>query len=489
MLFKDSIATLLTGVCATALCAGALVSLKAQQAAPAGRGGARGGTAAGIFAAADANKDGFVTRDEMREVFAKWLRAGDAGGSGSVTLDQLATAVNAAMPQLRPPAGVGWAAGPQNQTPDPADVEKMMAALPDKAPAKPRQPRKVLVLAKAAGYVHSCIPLAAKTVEALGAKTGAWTTAITYDAAAISEQNLKQYDLLFLDNTTGAFLDDPNDAAATAARKKALLEFVRSGKGLAGIHAAGDSYHEEARAAGNGAAPADAASRAGGPGAQLASQMLASGDTNKDQKLSREEASALADFWFAKLDAEREGRASRAEFVTRFASVLPPPPPPAPHVVPQGRDKQVGTWPEFDKMIGGFFKFHWVYPQLITTKIDDPKSPLTAMFHGQEFDIHDETYTYGMDTWSRTNLHVLTSIDYDKMSEADKAKEEYPRADHDYGLSWIHREGKGRVFYEAHGHSETVYAIRPMLEHVLAGVQYALGDLKADDSPSVAAKK
>jgi len=28
-----------------------------------------------------------------------------------------------------------------------------------------------------------------------------------------------------------------------------------------------------------------------------------------------------------------------------------------------------------------------------------------------------------------------------------------------------------------------------MLEHVLAGVQYALGDLKADDSPSVKEKK
>ena len=106
-------------------------------------------------------------------------------------------------------------------------------------------------------------------------------------------------------------------------------------------------------------------------------------------------------------------------------------------------------------MIGGFFKFHWVDPQLITVKIDDPKSPLTAMFHGQEFEIHDETYTFGMDTWSRKNLHILTSIDYDKMSDADKAKEDYPRADHDYGLSWIRREGKGRVFYEAHGHSET----------------------------------
>jgi hypothetical protein len=31
--------------------------------------------------------------------------------------------------------------------------------------------------------------------------------------------------------------------------------------------------------------------------------------------------------------------------------------------------------------------------------------------------------------------------------------------------------------------------MKPMLEHVLAGVQYALGDLKADDTPSVKPKK
>ncbi len=273
-----------------------------------------------------------------------------------------------------------------------------MAALPDSAPAKPRQPRKVLVLAKAAGFVHSSIPLAAKTVEALGQKTGAWSATITYDPADIGAANLKQYDLVFLDNTTGAFLDDPNDPAATDARKKALLDFVRGGKGLAGIHAASDSYHTS-----------------GGPG------------------------------------------------------VSP-----------------VGTWPDFNKMIGGYFKFHWVYPQLITVKIDDPKSPLTAMFHGQEFEIHDETYTLAQDSFSRENVHVLTSIDYSKMSDTDKAKEPAAtkRTDGDYGLSWIRREGRGRVFYEAHGHSETIYAMRPMLEHLLAGVQYALGDLKADDKPS-----
>ena len=41
------------------------------------------------------------------------------------------------------------------------------------------------------------------------------------------------------------------------------------------------------------------------------------------------------------------------------------------------------------------------------------------------------------------------------MSDADKAKESNPRADQDYALSYIRREGQGRVFYEGHGHSET----------------------------------
>ncbi|MEO8482222.1 MAG: ThuA domain-containing protein [Acidobacteriota bacterium] len=85
---------------------------------------------------------------------------------------------------------------------------------------------------------------------------------------------------------------------------------------------------------------------------------------------------------------------------------------------------------------------------------------------------------------SRENVHVLTSIDYSKMSDEDKAKEDNARPDHDYGLSWIRREGQGRVFYEAHGHSERNYAVKPLLEHILAGMQYAIGDLKADDSPS-----
>ena len=292
---------------------------------------------------------------------------------------------------------------PQKQFANPADISAMMAALPDKPYATPKSLRHVLVLCRAVGWVHTSIPLAAKMVEYLGDKTGAWMTTITYDAALVTPENLSGYDAVFLDNTTGEFLDDPNDKAVTELRRRALLEFVKGGKGLAGIHAASDSYH------------------ATKPGA-------AAGD--------------------------------------------------APTLI--------GEWPEFNEMIGGFFKFHWSYPTLIPVKIDDPNSPLTSMFPARGYDIVDETYTFAQDSFSRKRVHVLTSINYAKMSAEDKAKEpaSTKRTDADYALSYIQREGAGRVFYEAHGHDEKIYYQRPFILHMLAGIQYALGDLKADDSPS-----
>ena len=49
------------------------------------------------------------------------------------------------------------------------------------------------------------------------------------------------------------------------------------------------------------------------------------------------------------------------------------------------------------------------------------------------------------------------------------------------------KEGQGRVFVEVLGHDESIYKQPAMLGHILAGMQYALGDLQADDSPSAAA--
>jgi type 1 glutamine amidotransferase len=334
----------------------------------------------------------------------------------------------------------------------------------------------VLVMAHtgAGGFVHSSIPLAAKTVEALGNQGGLWSTTVSYDAADINTDNLKKYDAIFLDSTTACFLDDP-DPAVTAARRAAFLSFVRSGKGIAGIHAASDSYHTDCLAS-------EAAVKSGSPGQNraavvLAARFIAAGDKDSDATVSRQEWTAVADNWFQKLDTDNTGKVTRAEFVAHFNSLLPPP--------PSQESKPVQQWPEFNKLIGGYFKFHWPDPQLIYVKIDDPNSPLTAMFHGKDFEIHDETYTFVQESFSRSNVHVLTSIDYAKMSAEDKAKEVNPRSDGDYALSYIRREGKGRVFYEGHGHSDRVYAMTPMLEHLRAGIQYAVGDLKADDSPSV----
>ena len=292
----------------------------------------------------------------------------------------------------------------QKQFANPTDIAAMMAALPEKPLATPQAVRRVLVLTKAAGFVHSSIPLSAKMVEYLGDKTGAWMTTISYDSAVITPENLKNYDAIFLASSTGEFLDVAGDKATTDMRRKALMDFIKSGKGLAGIHAASDSYHVNDRP-----------------------------------------------------------------------------------TTPDGAAKMTGTWPEWNEAIGGFFKYHWNFPTLIPVKIDDKESPLTAMFPARGYEVVDETYTFAQDSFSHKRVHVLTSVNYQRMSAEDKAKEPAGtrRTDGDYALSYIQKVGSGRVFYQAHGHDEKIYFSRPFLTHMLAGIQYAIGDLKADDSPSV----
>jgi type 1 glutamine amidotransferase len=473
-----SVATTCIWAGAAVLVATGIATLQAQ-----GPDGARNAQA--LFNALDSGKAGTLTRSELESGFNSWFTAWNTTHSGTLTQPQIVAGLGKVLPP--PPTvkpGQSGTFNPVgNSTPFPAPqaaVDAMIAALPTTPGAKPLHPRKVLVMAHtgAGGFVHASIPLAAKTVEELGKKGDLWATTVSYDAADINTANLKQYDAIFLDSTTACFLDDP-DPAVTAARRAALLSFVRSGKGIAGIHAASDSYHTDCLAS-------EKAAKGGASGMNLAALNLAArfvtaADKDNDDTVSKQEWKALADDWFQKLDTGNTGKITQQEFVANFRSLLPPPNTRLTGV----ESKPVQQWPEFNKLIGGYFKFHWPDPQLITVKIDDPNSPLTAMFHGKEFEIHDETYTFIQESFSRKNVHVLTSIDYDKMSAADKAKEANPRSDGDYALSYIHREGKGRVFYEGHGHSDRVYAMTPMLEHLRAGIQYVLGDLKADDSPSV----
>src|SRR5690348_17195252 len=55
----------------------------------------------------------------------------------------------------------------------PAVVEKIKAALPDKAPARPTHAHKVLIFSKTNGFRHSSIPVGTVALTLLGEKTGA----------------------------------------------------------------------------------------------------------------------------------------------------------------------------------------------------------------------------------------------------------------------------------------------------------------------------
>ena len=143
-------------------------------------------------------------------------------------------------------------------------------------------------------------------------------------------------------------------------------------------------------------------------------------------------------------------------------------------------------------MIGGYFNGHpWGN---INIKVDDAASPVNAVFDGKNFDFADEIYTYRtLPSHSREKMHVLLSVDLEgssKMAKPSIKKDAAGkfsgenRADHDYAVAWIKKFGNGRVFYTLLGHRDETYQNPMALKFFLAGAQYALGDLKADDSPS-----
>lgn len=128
--------------------------------------------------------------------------------------------------------------------------------------AAPAAPKRVLVVSVTEGFRHSCIPLGNRILGQLGEKSGAFTVDVVdvnpndaqfKDAATgkmdskkfheanikalaekMSPEALKNYDAVIFNCTTGE-LPIPDHAA--------FLNWIRSGKGFVGIHAATDTLH------------------------------------------------------------------------------------------------------------------------------------------------------------------------------------------------------------------------------------------------------
>jgi type 1 glutamine amidotransferase/sugar phosphate isomerase/epimerase len=136
---------------------------------------------------------------------------------------------------------------------------------------------------------------------------------------------------------------------------------------------------------------------------------------------------------------------------------------------------------EFGELIGAQDGVHQFAGEPGVLKIDDPDSPFTKQFGGKGLEWYDEYFHFSPATpYSRDTLHMLLSVDPVK---AD-LRRWHIRPDNDYGMVWVRSFGKGRVFNTALGHRPGFFASPDMARMVLGGIQFVLGDLDADTTPS-----
>jgi type 1 glutamine amidotransferase len=118
------------------------------------------------------------------------------------------------------------------------EIRNIERALPSKTTVEAR-PRKMLVFWRCEGFFHGSIPVVNKALELMGKKTGAYDVVITDDYSVFTKRNLRQFDAVCLNNTTGLKFDPKK----TPDRCEALMDFVRSGKAIVGVHAATDNFN------------------------------------------------------------------------------------------------------------------------------------------------------------------------------------------------------------------------------------------------------
>ena len=132
------------------------------------------------------------------------------------------------------------------------------------------------------------------------------------------------------------------------------------------------------------------------------------------------------------------------------------------------------------ELVGGVFNGH-PWNEKVGVTIQDKTSPLTSDLVGAfptgEFDIADEIYQFKSPPYDRANQRVLLALDLSKTAHKDGMNR---KQDNDYAVSWIKSYGQGRVFYCSLGHREEIYWNPNILKYYLNGIQFALGDLKAD---------
>lgn len=131
----------------------------------------------------------------------------------------------------------------------------------------------------------------------------------------------------------------------------------------------------------------------------------------------------------------------------------------------------------FGAVFGGFFTGH-PWSMEVGVKVDDPGHPLCKAFGKKGFMVNDEIYQFNKGAYTRDELRILLSLDMSKTPDRGQ------REDKDHAVAWVKTHGKGRVFYSSLGHRAEIFRSPALMQFYLDGIQFALGDLDVDTTPS-----
>lgn len=115
--------------------------------------------------------------------------------------------------------------------PDAAQWQRIEKAMPAQASAKPAKARRLLIFNRNVEYDghRASILAGSEAFKQFGRRTGAFESVVSEDPAVFDRESLRTFDAVFLNNTIGSTVSEPE-------RRKNLLEFVTAGGGLMGLH-------------------------------------------------------------------------------------------------------------------------------------------------------------------------------------------------------------------------------------------------------------
>ncbi|RZN81510.1 MAG: T9SS type A sorting domain-containing protein [Winogradskyella sp.] len=104
--------------------------------------------------------------------------------------------------------------------------------------------KRILVYHETNGFTHGSIGAGISMFEDLGDENGDWVTDNSDDSSVFTPSNLAQYDAVVFLNTSGSDESGSDGDLLSASEKLAFENFIASGKGFIGVHAATDTCRD-----------------------------------------------------------------------------------------------------------------------------------------------------------------------------------------------------------------------------------------------------